>query len=44
MYDDMIYLAMPIVVGISASATFCKFKKRDIPDDMFQVPSNYRMI
>merc|ERR1712154_579060 len=37
-------LTMPIVVGISASATFCNFKRMNISDDMFKVPENYRMI
>eukprot|EP00484_Ammonia_sp_Unknown_P024854 CAMPEP_0197036588 /NCGR_PEP_ID=MMETSP1384-20130603/14048_1 /TAXON_ID=29189 /ORGANISM="Ammonia sp." /LENGTH=642 /DNA_ID=CAMNT_0042466781 /DNA_START=9 /DNA_END=1937 /DNA_ORIENTATION=+ len=37
-------LTMPIVVGISASATFCNFKRVSPPDDLFQVPSSYRMV
>merc|ERR1712087_594235 len=37
-------LTMPIVVGISASATFCNFQQT-LPDDaLFQVPANYRMV
>eukprot|EP01084_Bolivina_argentea_P128692 227430_1 len=39
-----IKLTMPIVVGISASATFCKFKQCSVSKDMFEVPSNYRLI
>eukprot|EP01084_Bolivina_argentea_P263846 446738_1 len=31
-------LTMPIVVGISASATFCNFQRANIPDTMFEVP------
>merc|ERR1712032_658154 len=35
-------LTMPIVVGISASATFCNFKQQNISDDVFKVPGDYR--
>merc|ERR1719474_1685511 len=34
-------LTMPIVVGISASATFCKFQQTSPDDALFQVPSDY---
>merc|ERR1712154_330161 len=40
----VVKLTMPIVVGISASATFVNFKQRNISDDIFKVPDDYRII